>query len=248
MKKMTTIILAAGLAGAMLFATAACSNSGGNTAGSSDVRNPFLSFSSGSGQTDNSADRGTFSAVPSESVTPLNPDEPEPIPSLPDESFVIEPSVSSYNIPYDDDSDIWDDDDSDLPVDSDGGDDDFSIPEYSMVTPKGTVNPAYAGKYILDLQLTDDELKEMYGAELDTSTLELIKSMKNMSMTVELKTDGSAVGSASMMGESSTSGSGSWSAEGTKVYITLDGVTVEFDYDNGVLTEAQTKQIKFIRQ
>ena len=235
MKKIMTILLAAALSGTMLVGLTACSNNnnqnGTSNAQSASTVNPFADLSSAPAASEQSSTAGdnTDAETPSqESSLPADESSTAPQPS-----DVTQPSVSVSIAPA---SDI-----SDTSKVSDGGQSSFQI---SNITPQGTVNPAYAGNYVLKM-----DWDAINPADYGVSSLEEYKAYFDMiSMNMTLNADGTASSSASMMGQSSSSDNGSWLADGTTVYVTIEGSTAEFTYDNGKLINNQQKGMYLDKQ
>lgn len=260
MKKILTVLLASSLSLTMLTAMAACNQ--GKPA--DQVSNPFDSnTSSASSLVDPSSsvtpvgDNSAASAVSAVSAvsdtsavaepsaqTPVS----EPDVSLTESSVPVSTSESSVVVlpstsPTDDDSDEPSDDSSD----------EESWDVQNSIVPKGSVNPAYAGTYSMKTDFTDDELRAMYGSSMGTEiTDEMLQMLKNslsmMKMTIVLNADGSASADMSAMGENSSFSGGTWSAEGTDVYITIEGSTGQFTFNNGTLTSPEMQGMVLVRQ
>ncbi len=253
MKKILTILLAASLSGAMLIGMTACNNGGNSdgTSGNNSVVNPFAQFAS-------TPDGGASSTVSqttdvaSNVTTPSQPSEvsfPTSTVSVPAESSInTQPSTVSVPVssdPWDDDSEPWDDD-------SDPWDDSEPSFEISSVTPKGQVNPAYAGHYTMKIDFDKIDwsqygITEVSGVDIQQYIEQYKSYFEMIEMEMTLNADGTASASANAMGQSSSTDDGSWTADGTTVYITLSGSTAAFVYNNGVLTGGDTPYMYFVK-
>lgn len=243
MKKIMTLLLAAALSGMMLVGMTACNNNGGgdqNASGGNSVVNPFLPISDAA----STATESTPASVASDNTT----ETPSTVVPTPESSVVVvepstvQPSVvqpSTTPVPTEsdilDDSEPWDDD-------SEPWDDDSDPWEYSTVTPTGTVNPAYAGTYTMKMDLSQieaslTEMSEMSDFESYRAMLEMV------TMTVTLTADGKASATTEAFGESSSADGGSWVADGTTVYVTIEGSTAAFTFDNGKLMMDDTPYV-----
>ena len=114
----------------------------------------------------------------------------------------------------------------------------------------GTVNEEYAGTYI-------------YRRVFDASTLdpdtsfssEQIENMKKKAENIYMKLQLNADGTASVKGGSDNESvivegntvSGTWTSDGSEVYVKFDGYTTKYIYDNGTLTEAFSDHI-YVKQ
>ena len=239
MKKILTILLAASLSGAMLIGMTACNNGGNSdgTSGNNSVVNPFAQFAS-------TPDGGASSTVSqttdvaSNVITPSQPSEvsfPTSTVSVPAESSInTQPSTVS------------------VPVSSDPWDDSEPSFEISSVTPKGQVNPAYAGHYTMKIDFDKIDwsqygITEVSGVDIQQYIEQYKSYFEMIEMEMTLKPDGSVSASANAMGQSSSTDDGSWTADGTTVYITLSGSTAAFVYNNGVLTGGDTPYMYFVK-
>ena len=253
MKKILTVLLASSLSLTMLTAMAACNQ--GKPA--DQVSNPFDSNTSSAsslvdpsssvtpvGDSAVSAVSDTSAVAEPSAQTPVS----EPDVSLTESSVPVSTSESSVVVlpstsPTDDDSDEPSDDSSD----------EESWDVQNSIVPKGSVNPAYAGTYTMKTDFTDDELRAMYGSSMGTEiTDEMLQMLRNslsmMKMTIVLNADGSASADMSAMGENSSFSGGTWSAEGTDVYITIEGSTGQFTFNNGTLTSPEMQGMVLVRQ
>lgn len=248
MKKIMTLLLAAALSGMMLVGMTACNNNGGgdqNASGGNSVVNPFLPISDAA----STATESTPASVASDNTT----ETPSTVVPTPESSVVVvEPSTVQPSVvqpsttpvptesdilddsePWDDDSDILDDSEP-WDDDSEPWDDDSDPWEYSTITPTGTVNPAYAGTYTMKMDLSQIEASLSQISEM--SDFESYRAMLEMvTMTVTLTADGKASATTEAFGESSSADGGSWVADGTTVYVTIEGSTAAFTFDNGKL-------------
>ena len=257
MKKILTVLLASSLSLTMLTAMAACNQ--GKPA--DQVSNPF----------DSNTSSASSLVDPSSSVTPVGDNSAaSAVSAVSDTSAVAEPSAqtsvsepdvslteSSVPVSTSESSVVVlpstspTDDDSDEP--SDDSSDEESWDVQNSIVPKGSVNPAYAGTYSIKTDFTDDELRAMYGPSMGTEiTDEMLQMLRNslsmMKMTIVLNADGSASADMSAMGENSSFSGGTWSAEGTDVYITIAGSTGQFTFNNGTLTSPEMEGMVLVRQ
>ncbi len=244
MKNFITIALAAVLSVSMIACMTACNNGGGQE--SSNTSNT---------QTSNPFAWGTSSTAQSENNTPSgdNTSSETPVPSTPDFSSTVsyetvsqtstfsiapsEPAVSDTSdlpVPSDvisdpDDSD-WDDSDWD---DSDWDDSDWDDSDWepSKVTPRGGVMPEYVGTWTFQYDLSSMDIDPEYASMIQ-------ELMGDIEASITLDSAGKASMFIAQSGESSSISDGQWSAEGSTVYITFGGETLDFTVSGNKMTSS----------
>ena len=107
----------------------------------------------------------------------------------------------------------------------------------AAAAPQGTVNASYAGTYkarmtFASLGITDEDLAELEASEL----AQMQQELDDLSFTIVLNANGTAVVDYHSADDSGDSQDGTWIANDSSIYVTVDGDTQEFEYSASAKT------------
>lgn len=230
MKKISTIILVAALSGCMMLSLTACGGQQNTNNQSSESSVVSTSDTQSSVNTDQNSRTST-----SESSESANSEQTEQSSTQSSGNTLNTQTSSDGSFDVSDISTVESSaEDSTFDI---SAPDDVSIVidpvDESSIEPHGTVNPEYAGFYKFQMTLEDFGFET---SDLDASTIEELQhSIDSMKMDLQLNPDGTAAVDMANEDEDPEHGEGTWLADGTTVFVTIDGATEQFTYNNGVL-------------